>query len=184
MPGAEFFHGPGEIDGSTPPGRCAVFRPRSLWRRESLGDAPPSNLRKTIEIVPASLLAMRSRDPARLMGRIFFRTPTPSRARWCVRISNLIQTSVRNRSAVRARVRRDRRERPQPLGGGFRAGAWRRKGVRDAPPAKLTQSSGSVSSIVNASRATAALELVLHAAEGTPSRARSDGREASAFVGV
>ena len=58
--------------------------------------------------------------------------------------------------------------------------AWRRKGVRDAPPAKLTQSSGSVSSIVNASRATAALTDPAHG-QGTPSRARSDGKRGLGF---
>ena len=61
--------------------------------------------------------------------------------------------------------------------------AWRRKGVRDAPPAKLTQSSGSVSSVVNASRATAALTDPAHGKARHQEHDRME-REASAFAGV
>jgi hypothetical protein len=92
--------------------------------------------------------------PARLMGRIFFEPRRPAAPRWCVRISNLIQTSVRNGALCGRLSDAIEGKGPGPWAA-VRAGAWRRKGVRDAPPAKLTQSSGRVSSIVNAATALA-----------------------------
>ena len=61
--------GQAEIEGPHP-----AWSMRCFSGRGPSGDAR-SNLRKMIEIVPASLLAMRSRDPSPPDGANFFSNP-------------------------------------------------------------------------------------------------------------